>query len=105
MLQRFGADRVRSVTGPAGTTFVADARGLHRATAPADGDRLFLAMGIQAGAFAGAFHRPRAVPVRDDGFGRLLDEPWGPLRLYRAVGDPSARHGEAVQVARLAAPG
>jgi hypothetical protein len=98
--ERFGAASVRSVTGRSGTTFVADPRGLHRATPPVDRDRLFFAMGVQAGAFAGAFHRRRAVPVRDAGFGRLLDADASPLRLFEAIGEDDPSTGE-VRVARL----
>jgi hypothetical protein len=102
--QRFGASAARTITGPAGTTFVSDPRGLHRATAPIDGDRLFLVMAIRGGAFAGAVHRKRAVPVRDEHFGRLLADPRGPLRLFEAIEPDGSSNTATVGVARLASP-
>jgi hypothetical protein len=95
VIARFGAAAVTTVTGPAGTTFVTDPRGLHRGTAPVAGDRLFLVMPIQAGAFAGYVRRVRTLPVRDAAFGGLVDEPQGPLRLF-------ARADDGGGVARLA---
>ncbi len=102
VIERFGPSAARTITGPAGTTFVTDPRGLHRGTAPRRRDRLFLVVPIQAGAFAGYVHRRRAVPVRNDDFARLLDVPTGPLRLFEArTADPGAG-ARAPSVARLA---
>jgi hypothetical protein len=100
--RRFGAAAIRAVTGVAGTTFVTDPRGLHRATSPEGHDRLFLVTAIRAGAFAGAYHRRRAVPVRDERFGLLLDDPRGPLRLFEAIADEESSTLSAASVARLA---
>ena len=100
--ERFGASAGRAITGPAGTTFVTDPRGLHRATPPRDHDRLFLVMAIRAGAFAGAVNRRRAVPVRDDDFGRMLEIPLGPLRLFEAIADDRSSNAPTSRVARLA---
>jgi hypothetical protein len=99
---RFGASAGRAITGPAGTTFVTDPRGLHRATPPRDHDRLFLVVAVRAGAFAGAVNRRRAVPVRDDDFGRMLEIPLGPLRLFEAIADDSSSGAPTLRVARFA---
>jgi hypothetical protein len=104
VIQQFGASAVRTITGPAGTTFVSDPRGLHRATPPVAGDRLFLVMAIRGGMFGGAVHRKRAVPVRDDDFGRLLADPRGPLRLFEAIVADGSSGAPTVGVARLASP-
>jgi hypothetical protein len=39
---RFGADKVTTVTGPKGTTFMADTLGVHRGVAPVTRPRLIL---------------------------------------------------------------
>jgi hypothetical protein len=97
---RFGASCARTITGPAGTTFVTDPRGLHRGTAPLDGDRLFLVTPIQAGSFAGYVRRRRSTPVRDDEFSRLLTMTGGPLRLFAQLAEPETA-GLPTSVARL----
>ena len=51
---------------------------------------------------AGAYHRRRAVPVRDERFGLLLDDPRGPLRLFEAIADEESSTLSAASVARLA---
>jgi hypothetical protein len=78
------------VTGPAGTTFISDSSGLHRATRPTGRDRLFLVMPIRAGNLAGYYRRRRAVPVRDETFGRALAAARPELQLFVAAG-PEAR--------------
>ncbi len=102
VIERFGPSAARTITGPAGTTFVTDPRGLHRGTAPRRRDRLFLVVPIQAGAFAGYVHRRRAVPLRNDDFAQLLDVPTGPLRLFEASTVDSTAGARAPSVARLA---
>ena len=102
VVERFGQSATCTLTGPAGTTFVTDPRGLHRGTAPRTRDRLFLVVPFQAGAFAGYVHRRRAVPVRDDAFGRLLDIPNGPLRLFEALHADTGAGPPKLRVARLA---
>jgi hypothetical protein len=102
--ERFGVAAVQTLTGAAGTTFVSDPRGLHRATAPVEGDRLFLVMAIRGGTFAGPVHRTRAVPVQDEQFGRLLADRGGPLRLFEAIEPDDASGPSTVRVARLASP-
>jgi hypothetical protein len=39
---RYGADKLATVTGPRGTTFMADTQGVHRGSAPIDRPRLIL---------------------------------------------------------------
>ena len=79
----------RSITGPAGTTFVSDSTGLHRATRPTGRDRLFLVMPIRAGTFTGYYRRRRSVPVRDDTFAAALAAGRPELRLFTAADDDS----------------
>jgi hypothetical protein len=99
--ERFGSSATATITGSAGSTFVTDPRGLHRGTAARTRDRLFLVIPIQAGGFAGYVHRRRAVPVRDEQFGRLLDVPAGPLRLFERQAT-DFHEPSPLRVARLA---
>lgn len=80
----------RTITGPAGTTFMSDSNGLHRATRPTGSDRLFLVMPIRAGGYAGYYRRRRAVPVRDERFGAALAAGRPELRLF-APADADSR--------------
>ena len=98
---RFGAASAITITGPAGTTFVTNPQGLHRATHPREADRLFMVIPIQAGSFAGYVNRRRAVPVRDHQFGRMLGRQNGPLRLF-VEGHESAEATTPLRVSRLA---
>jgi hypothetical protein len=86
-LKALGLDHGTRVTGPAGTTFVADSHGLHRATSATGRDRLMLLVPLQAGGFAGYYNRPRRVPVRDARFGAALAIGRPELRLFSA-GEP-----------------
>jgi hypothetical protein len=81
----FPADAVRTVTGPAGTSFMSDSNGLHRGTSPRTADRLFLVMPLQAGSFGGAYHRRRAVPVVNDAMAMALRARRPDLRLFDAA--------------------
>ena len=63
----FAPSDVRTITGPAGTTFLSDSQGLHRGTTPRSGDRLFLVMPLQATGFAGyQFGRRQVTPRHPD---------------------------------------
>lgn len=77
----------RSITGPAGTTFLSDSTGLHRATPPTGRDRLFLVLPLQAGTFSGYYTRKRLVPVRDRRLARALEVGRPELRLFAAAPD------------------
>jgi hypothetical protein len=55
----------RTLTGPAGSTFVSDSQGLHRGSDALTTDRLFLVMPMQASGFAGYQLQPRTLTVRD----------------------------------------
>jgi hypothetical protein len=87
-LDALGLAERRPITGPAGTTFISDSAGLHRATRPTGRDRLFLVMPLQAGIFAGYYNRRRQVPARDPRFAAALDAGRPELRLFAAA-DPS----------------
>ncbi len=97
--RRFGRVEPRRLTGPAGTTYLSNPRGLHRAQRPTETDRLFLTLPIQAGSFAGAVTRRRSVPAVDAAFADLAAVPGGPLRLFDVV-DAAGR----VPTARLVGP-
>lgn len=63
----FSEADLRSLTGPAGSTFISDSQGLHRGTQPDRTDRLFLVMPIQATSFAGYQLKARALtPAHPD---------------------------------------
>jgi hypothetical protein len=76
---------VHRITGPAGTTFLTNPHGLHRATAPAATERLFLVLPIQAGGYGGYYRRTRALPVRDPELDRRLRAGDPALRLFEAA--------------------
>jgi hypothetical protein len=63
VIRRFGAAAVEVITGAAGTSFMSDSTGLHRANAAVSADRLFLVMPVQAGSMAGAYNRIRRLPL------------------------------------------
>ena len=86
-LDTLGLVERRSITGPAGTTFLSDSTGLHRATTPTGRDRLFLVLPVQAGIFSGYYSRRRLVPVRDERFARALEVGRPELRLFGAAPD------------------
>ena len=88
---RFAPECLHRFVGPAGTSFMSDSNGLHRGNSPTTADRLFLVMPIQAGSFAGAFHRVRRVPIVDDDFGVALRAHRPDLRLFRAAEPGSAK--------------
>ena len=79
----------RVLTGPAGTSFLTNPHGLHQATTPTRGERLFLVLPIQGGGYGGYYRRVRALPVRDAELGRRLADGDPALRLFEAA-DPSA---------------
>ncbi len=79
----FGADRVRTMAGPAGTTFISESSGLHRGTDPVTADRLFLVLPIQATGFAGFNLKARTVAPRDPAFAAALAQHRPELRLLR----------------------
>lgn len=95
--ERFGAEALVTVTGPAGTTFASVSQGLHRATRARTGARLFLVIPVQAGSLAGAYSRRRAVPVTDEGFGAALSSGDPALRLF----EPGQRSRTGPPVATL----
>lgn len=76
---------VRTILGPAGTSFLSDPHGLHQATAPTRGERLFLVLPLQAGGYGGYYRRVRALPVRDQGLARRLEARDPSLRLFEAA--------------------
>jgi hypothetical protein len=86
-LDALGLRERRAITGPAGTTFVSDSSGLHRATRPTGRDRLFLVMPLRAGGYGGYYSRRRSVPVRDERFGAALAAGRPELRLFVPAGD------------------
>lgn len=79
---RFPTTALRRFVGSAGTSFMTDSNGLHRGNSPTDADRLFLVMGLQAGALAGAYNRVRRLPVVDDAFAAALHRRRPDLRLF-----------------------
>ncbi len=81
-LDALGLAERRTITGPAGTSFISDSNGLHRATRPTGRDRLFLVLPIRAGGYAGYYRRQRAVPVRNERFGAALAAGRPELRLF-----------------------
>lgn len=87
----FPSECLHRFVGPAGTSFMSDSNGLHRGNTPTTSDRLFLVMPIQAGSFAGAFHRVRRVPVVDEEFGLALRAQRPDLRLFRPAETDSAK--------------
>lgn len=91
-LDALGLIERKTMTGPAGTTFISDSNGLHRATRPTGRDRLFLVMPIRAGGYAGYYRRRRAVPVRDERFGTALAAGRPELRLFA----PAPAHDRTV---------
>ena len=76
---------VHRITGPAGTAFLTNPHGLHRATAPMERERLFLVLPIQAGGYGGYYRRTRALPVRDPELERRLRAGDPALRLFEAA--------------------
>ena len=87
----FSPDCLYRFAGPAGASFMSDSNGLHRGNSPTTTDRLFLVMPIQAGSFAGAYHRVRQVPVVDHEFGLALRAHRPDLRLFRPAEPGSAK--------------
>lgn len=80
---RYSRSDLRTLTGPAGTTFVSDSRGLHSGTDAVTADRLFLVMPIQATGFAGYQLRPREVRPRDPGLALALSEGRPEMAFFR----------------------
>jgi hypothetical protein len=89
--RRFPDTARHTFTGPAGTSFMSDANGLHRGTRPTTTDRLFLVMPIQAGAWAGAYNRVRRMPIVDDGLALALRSRRPDLRLFEAAPQGSSK--------------
>ncbi|MFP4513458.1 MAG: phytanoyl-CoA dioxygenase family protein [Acidimicrobiales bacterium] len=101
-LDALGLVERRSITGPAGTTFISDSTGLHRATRPTGRDRLFLVFSLRAGSFAGYYHRRRRVPARDPRFAAALAAGRPELSLFAAA-DPDEKVVTLDEEATLAA--
>ena len=77
---------LRTMTGPAGTTFVSDSRGMHSGTDAVTADRLFLVMPMQATGFAGYQLRPREVRPRDPDLALALREGRPEMAFFRERG-------------------
>jgi hypothetical protein len=77
--------RAHTFTGPAGTSFMSDANGLHRGNRPTTTDRLFLVMALQAGSLGGAYNRVRSIPVVDPALQVALSCGRPDLRLFEAA--------------------
>lgn len=80
----FGPGDLRSLIGPAGSTFVSDSQGLHRGTQPERTDRLFLVLPMQATAFAGYQLRPRTITPAHPDMIAGLERGRPELRLFTA---------------------
>ena len=89
-LATLGLSHGTPMLGPAGSTFITDAFGLHRANPARTHDRLVMIVPMQAGSFAGYYQRARRVPVRDPRFADALAAGRPELRLFRP-GDPAER--------------
>jgi hypothetical protein len=76
---------VERISGPAGTAFLTNPHGLHRATAPLATERLFLVLPLQAGGYGGYYRRTRALPVRNAELDRRLRRGDPALRLFEAA--------------------
>ena len=81
----FAPSDVRTITGPAGTTFLSDSQGLHRGTEPRTGDRLFLVMPLQATGFAGYQFGARQVTARHPDLDAVLRAGRPEYRLFTST--------------------
>lgn len=95
---RFGDAERFAMTGPAGSCFAAVSHGLHRATSPETGDRLFLVLPLQAGALSGGSLRRRLLPPADPAFAAAVRAGRPDLRLFGLV-----ETDQPVPIARLSA--
>ncbi len=87
---QYPASAVRAITGPAGTTFISDSRGLHRGNDAISADRLFLVMPMQATGFGGYQLRPRLVTPKDPGLKAGIEQGRVELSLFRPRPEGSA---------------
>jgi hypothetical protein len=74
---------LRTITGPAGTTFVSDSQGLHRGNDAITTDRLFLVMPMQATGFGGYQLQPRSITARDPALAMALRDHRPEFSLFR----------------------
>lgn len=91
--REFGRGRIVTLTGPAGSMFVSDPRGLHRGTTPTRTDRLFMIVPLAATTFGAYQLLPRKVTPRNADFSRLLAEGRPEYRLFRPDTGPGSEIG------------